>query len=326
MRPSTQSPTTSQDTLMTATVIQPNQAYEQSLLRANKVNWKIEDVIGGDKHLDFTKRFMPESLVRINPITCLNETEKLILNQIRGNSYLHLFGLVEEFIVPCIINHVKTTGLADITAAQALLHFAEEESKHIRLFRCFAEEFEAGFGSPCGGIGPVQDIADAVLQHHPLGVVLVILYIEWMTQYHYLASVRDNSSESLDPQFCSLLRNHWLEEAQHTTLDALMVDQLVRELEPCEVDAGVEDFFKLVEFLNGGLMMQVKLDLESLAAATGRTFTVAEQQEIQAIQERSYRWTFIGSGMTHTRFVETFKQFGESQQARLSATAERYCH
>lgn len=309
---------------MTATVIKPNPAYQQSLLRASKVNWKVEDIIGGDKRLDFTKQFMPEVLSWVNDITCLNAAEKLILNQIRGNSYLHLFGLVEEFIVPCVIDHVKKIGLADIITTQALLHFAEEESKHIRLFRRFAEEFEAGFGSRCEGIGPVEDIANVVLQHRPLGVMLIILYVEWMTQYHYLVSVRDNSSENLDPQFCSLLRNHWLEEAQHTTLDTLMVEQLVQELEPCEVDAGVEDFFKLIEFLNGGLMMQVQLDLESLTRATRRAFTEVEKQEIRSAQECSYQWAFIGSGISHARFVETFKQFGESQQARLSAVAESY--
>jgi hypothetical protein len=216
-------------------------------------------------------------------------------------------------------------GLVDISATQALLHFAEEESKHIRLFRRFTEEFEIGFGSRCDGIGPVQDIANAVLQHHPLGVVLTILYIEWMTQYHYLASIRDNVSESLDPQFCSLLRNHWLEESQHATLDTLMVERLVQQLDQSEVDAGVEDFFKVIEFLNGGLMMQVQLDLESLTRATGRTLTEVERQEIQTVQEKSYQWMFIGSGVTHTQFVETFKQVSPAQQHQLSKVAEIYC-
>jgi hypothetical protein len=309
---------------MTAITIKHNQGYEQVLNRAAKVNWRIEDIIGGDKRLDFSRRFMPEVLARVNEISCLNEAEKLILNQIRGNSYLHLFGLIEEFIVPSVLDHVKTTGLADIMATQALLHFAEEESKHIRLFRRFAEEFEIGFGSRCDGIGPVQDIANAVLQHRPLGVMLIILYAEWMTQYHYLASIRDNTSENLDPQFCSLLRNHWLEESQHATLDTLMVEHLIQQLDQSEVDAGVEDFFKLIEFLNGGLMMQVQLDLESLTRSTGRTFTEAEKQEIQAVQEKSYRWTFIGSGVTHPQFVDTFKQVSPAQQQRLSEVAESY--
>ncbi|MBD1846585.1 hypothetical protein H6F89_24810 [Cyanobacteria bacterium FACHB-63] len=310
---------------MTTIATTPNQAYAQSLSRAVKVNWQVEDIIGGDKRLDFSKRFMPEVLARVNDITCLSEAEKLILNQIRGNSYLHMFGLVEEFIVPSVLDHVKATGLSDITATQALLHFAEEESKHIRLFRRFAEEFEIGFGSRCDGIGPIKEIVDAVLQHRPLGVMLIILYIEWMTQYHYLASIRDNAIESLDFQFCSLLRNHWLEESQHTALDTLMVKHLVQQLEPSEVEAGVEDFFKLIEFLNGGLMGQVQLDLESLSRATGRTFTELERQEILSVQEKSYHWTFIGSGLTHTQFVATFKQVSPAQQQRLFQVAEMYC-
>ena len=309
---------------MTATAIAPNQAYAQSLYRSGRVNWQVEDIIGGDKRLDFSKRFLPEALVRVEEITCLNPEEKLILNQIRSNSYLHIFGLVEEFIVPTVLNHVNSQGLNNITATQALLHFAEEESKHIRLFRRFAEEFERGFGSCCEGIGPIPEIVDAVMQHHPLGVILIILYIEWMTQYHYLASIRENFSEDLDPQFCSLLRNHWLEEAQHATLDTLMVEQLVQELETAEIEAGVEDFFKILEFLNGGLKMQMQLDLESLARATGRTFTESECQEIQAIQERSYDWTFIGSGIGHAKFVKTFQQVSPSAQAQLAKVSTQY--
>ncbi|WP_017302055.1 hypothetical protein [Nodosilinea nodulosa] len=88
---------------------------------------------------------------------CLTRCDRSypIADQIRGNSYLHLFGAVEEAIVPSVLNQVKTTGLNDIIATQALLHFAEEESKHIRLFRRFAEEFELGFSGRCDGIGPV---------------------------------------------------------------------------------------------------------------------------------------------------------------------------
>jgi len=52
-----------------------------------------------------------------------------------------------------------------------------------------------------------------VLSHDPLGVALVILHIEWMSQRHYVESVR--SDERLDPLFKSLLKHHWLEEAQH---------------------------------------------------------------------------------------------------------------
>lgn len=104
-----------------------------------------------------------------------------------------------------------------------------------------------------------------------------------------------------------------------------MVEQLVQRLEPAEIEAGVEDFFKLIEFLNGGLMMQAQLDLESLSRAIRRTLTETEQQQIKVVQERSYRWTFVGSGLTHSQFMETFNQISPAQQARLSKMAEAYC-
>src|SRR5215204_4468979 len=72
--------------------------YRSTLENSVRVNWKLEDVIGGDKRLDFTKRFMPESLVRVDELTFLNDAEKRILNQIHGNTYLTIFGIVEEFI------------------------------------------------------------------------------------------------------------------------------------------------------------------------------------------------------------------------------------
>jgi hypothetical protein len=313
---------------MTATLLHPTATpaitFAESLQRAARVNWSIDDILGAEHHLDFSKHFLPDALARVDGIRCLNHEEKRILNQIRGNSYLHLFALVEEFILPTVLGQVETNGLDDITASQALLHFAEEESKHIRLFRRFAADFEAGFGSHCACIGPTREIAAAVLQHSPLGVLLTTLFLEWMTQSHYLSSVQGKEGVELDPQFCSLLRHHWLEEAQHAALDTLMLDQLVRTLGPGQVRTGAEDLFRIAELLEGGLQAQVNLDLTSLERATGRRLNEAEIQEVSSIQRDSYLWTFLGSGLSHPRFVESFAQVSPDHLDRLVATAARY--
>ena len=83
-------------------------------------------------------------------IRCLSPGEKLKLNQIRGFTYLYLFGLVEEYIVPSVIDHTRREADGDDDERRALLHFAEEEAKHIQLFKWFVREFEDGFGTPCG--------------------------------------------------------------------------------------------------------------------------------------------------------------------------------
>ncbi|MEM9949061.1 MAG: hypothetical protein AAF810_23755 [Cyanobacteria bacterium P01_D01_bin.36] len=59
---------------------------------------------------------MPEQLSHTGEIACLSPAEQLKLNQIRGNSYLHLFGLVEEFILPLVVDHAKTVSNSDIEA------------------------------------------------------------------------------------------------------------------------------------------------------------------------------------------------------------------
>jgi hypothetical protein len=126
------------------------------------------------------------------------------------------------------------------STATTLLQFANEEAKHIHLFKSFRTEFEAGFGMTCPVIGP-EDIAKTGLAHEPLSVALLVLQVEWMTQSH-LDSVHDNRVP--DPLFRSLLKHHWMEEAQHAKLDTLMVEalaegrsleELVRAAEGCNI-------------------------------------------------------------------------------------------
>src|ERR687895_2621183 len=155
--------------------------YQSVLAASEMIHWRIEDIIGGEKRLDFRKPFMPESLARVEPLTLLNSDEKRILNQIRGNAYLTIFGLVEEFILPFVLDHARPQLSGDDYRVRALLQFAGEEAKHIQLFKRFRQEFEKGFGSKCDFIGPAEEISRFVLSHSPLGVGITILHIEWMT-------------------------------------------------------------------------------------------------------------------------------------------------
>ena len=74
---------------------------------AFSVRWRVEDIIGGDKRLDFKRPFLPESLARVDSMDFLTSREKLLFNQIRGYGYLYTFGMVEEFILPFVLDHVR---------------------------------------------------------------------------------------------------------------------------------------------------------------------------------------------------------------------------
>jgi len=137
--------------------------YQDTLAASVKANWRVEDIIGGDKRLDFTKPFMPDSLARVNSIEFLSDDEKMLLNQIRGYGYLYTFGLVEEFILPFVLDHVRPHLSEDDYRTRALLQFAAEEAKHIHLFKKFAEEFNQGFVTYCETIGPAEEIEGGVV-------------------------------------------------------------------------------------------------------------------------------------------------------------------
>ncbi len=221
-----------------------------------------------------------------------------------------------------MLDHARPQLHADDSRVRALLGFASEEAKHIQLFQRFREEFERGFGSHCEVIGPPQEIARAVLAHHPLAVALTILHIEWMTQRHYVDSVRDDAA--LDPQFRSLLRHHWMEEAQHAKLDTLMVETLAGICRPEEIDRACDEYAEIGALLDGGLQRQVELDLEALQRATGRRLDDAERERFVAVQRQATRWTFLGSGMTHPRFLAVVEKLRPAARVRIEAMAATF--
>jgi len=297
--------------------------YQATLAASEKINWRVEDIIGGERRLDFTKPFLPESLARVEPLSFLSPSEKLILNQIRGYGYLYTFGLVEEFILPFVLDHARPLLHGDDHRVRALLRFAGEEAKHIHLFKQFRQEFEAGFSTVCAVIGPPQEIGRAVLSHHPLAVALVIAQIEWMTQRHYTDSVADD--QNLDPQFKSLLKHHWMEESQHAKLDTLMVEALGAACTDADIDRAIEEYLQIGALLDGGLLQQVQFDMESFRRATGRDLNEREREMFVKVQQQAIRWTFLGSGMTHANFLATLEDLRQGSRDKVAQIALAFC-
>src|SRR5262245_17571595 len=110
------------------TTMKSRYSFKQVLENAEKIRWRVEDIIGGDKHLDFQRPFLPESLARVASMDFLSDREKLLLNQIRGHGYLYTFGLVEEFILPFVLDHVRPHLNENDYRTRALLQFAGEEA------------------------------------------------------------------------------------------------------------------------------------------------------------------------------------------------------
>ena len=300
-----------------------NYTYQAALEASERIGWRVEDIIGGEKRLDFAKPFMPDSLAQTKRLSFLSPEEQRTLNQIRGHEYLSMFGLVEEFILPYVVDHARAQLSGnDDCRIRALLQFAGEEAKHIHLFKQFRQQFEEGFGSPCDFIGPAEDVKRFVLSHSPLGVGIMILHIEWITLRHYIEGVRDN--QDLDPQFKSLLKHHWLEESQHTKLDTLIVEALAADLTDKEIDQAFQEYAEIGAFLNNGITQQAEFDVDSFVKATERNLSKGRRNELTAAVVKGMRWTYLGTGMTHPNFLATVEQISPEAREGIEKMAPAF--
>ena len=295
--------------------------YKAVLASSLRAQWELDDVLAPEQELDFSRDFMPEALARTASAPGVsNADERRMLNHIAAYQYLCYFGSVEEFILPFLMDHARPMLREDDYRVRALLNFASEEAKHIHLFNRYREAFERGFPFQCQMLGPREVLAQRVLSHHPLAVGLIILMIEWMTQAHYVGSIRDDSD--IDPLFKSLFKHHWMEEAQHAKLDTLIVDALAEQRPERELAQVTNEFFQIAGFLEKSLQIQARFNVESLERGLGRTIDGRDALIVQ--QYRAARWTYLISGLTHDRFKATLEATSPKMAARIAAaTAPR---
>jgi hypothetical protein len=293
-------------------------SYDLSLQSSIKNAWTIDDVFQG-RDFDFTKPFLPERIAGVSGIACLNPDERRMLNQIRANSYCHIFAFVEEFIVPLVVDQARADVYGNETRLWALLRFAEEEVKHQEMLHRAGQQFEAGLGVSCDLVPGREAVAGAVLTTSPLAALLLTSMIEWFTQLHYVEHVRDRGE--LDQLFRDLLRFHWIDESRHARMDSLLIDEIAADLSADQRDQAISELLELGTAVDRLLAQQVEMDINTLERATRRTFNQSDREDIRVRQQRAYRWTFLVSGLEHPNFVRIVDRLSTTGSERLAQAA-----
>jgi hypothetical protein len=119
--------------------------------------------------------------------------------------------------------------------------------------------------------------------------------------------------------FESLLKHHWMEEAQHAKLDTLIVDALAEGCSEERIDSAVTEFFQIAGYLDACLKAQASLNIDALEKAIGRT--LPDRAAIIEQQHQAARWTYLGSGMVHDRFRATLNAMSPKAAARVARVA-----
>lgn len=298
-----------------------NYDYKTCITNSERVSWKLDDIMREGAKLDLTRRLLPASLAA-RPIECLSEKEQLILNQIAGNAYLNLFAFVEEFILATVVQHAQAEMFGDHDVIRALVRFADEELKHQRLFERYRRSFDASFGHPAAVLETAAEVAGVVLGKSPIGVMVIILHIELMTQDHYTQSVKTDTS--IDPLFATLLEKHWLEESQHARIDALELARLVNAATPAQIDQGITDYCDLLGAFDGLLKMQAEMDVSTLGAVVGRAFDEKEAAAIVAAQHAGYRRTFLVAGIRNTQFAGVIEKMDAGRAKDVASLGDAF--
>lgn len=302
--------------------------YATCVKNSERASWRVDDVMPVDTRLDFSRPFLPESLVPNASLEFLSEADKLKLNQISGNAYLNLFAFVEEYILVTVVQHAQAEMFGDRDAIRALVRFADEEVKHQRLFERYRAAFDRDFPSPAEVLETAAEVAQVILSKSPIAVMMITLHIEQMTQHHYTECVKDN--RDMDRLFASILKHHWLEESQHAKIDALELAKLVAVATPAAISKAFDDYLDILAAFDGLLAQQAEMDVRSLGRATGRGtatetgFSAEETERIQRSQLQGYRRTFVWYGMTNPMFVAALREMSPEGAARVEARVAHF--
>jgi hypothetical protein len=292
--------------------------YARVIEVSQRVRWEIErDVIRG-RGFDYGKTFLPTGLSLVDESDFLSPADQRLLSQVQGRSYAYIFGLVERFIAAKVMQVAQAKALDDQVALEALVRMTDEELKHQALFRRLETMMAADMPSGYVMTADANAVALAVLGMSSWAVLALTLDIELFTQAHYRASIEPDAN--LSALWKDVFLFHWREESQHAILDELeLIDEDAR-LNKAQRDTAVGDLITLVGAVDGILQAQAAADARYFIAIAGSSFNDAQQQQIQALVLKAYRWQYIVSGVMEPRFQKVlFALVDEAQGARIQA-------
>jgi hypothetical protein len=295
--------------------------YAKCIEISKKVRWDIDKDVIRSREFDFSKKFLPDGLSKIDKLDFFTNDEQRFLSQIQGRTYANMFGFVERFIVAKILEVSRNHWLGDQVALEALVRFCDEELKHQELFRRI--ELMIAPGMPPGYTfrWDPNEVAAAVLSKSTWAVLGLIYEIELFTQTHYKESIAQD--EHLSELYKDVFLFHWKEEVTHAFMDELEWPIEDQKLTPIEREQAVTELIELVSDVDGILQAQAAADVKYFSQNCGRSFSKEEMEKMLTEVLAAYRWQYIFSGTTHHSFTVLLNNLTtEGQRQRLGEALE----
>jgi hypothetical protein len=274
--------------------------YAMCIEVSKRVRWDIDkDVIRG-REFDFSKKFLPDGLSRVDRLEFLNEDQRRLLSQTQGRTYANMFGFVERFIVAKVLEVTRDHWLDDQVALEALIRFCDEELKHQELFRRIEPMLAKGMPEGYRFLPHPNEVAAAVLENSTWAVLGLILEIELFTQEHYKQSMEPD--ENLSALYKDIFLFHWKEETTHAIMDELEWPREDEKLSPEARDRAVDELIGLVAAVDGILQVQTQADVTYFVKTSGVSLRPEEMERLKSGLLKAYRYQYIFSGVEHPRY------------------------
>lgn len=307
------------------TVVAPHPAsahtarYAQTVRSAKKSEWQIDRDLLQGRTFDFSRKFLPDGLSRVDRLEFLSQDEARLLSQVQGRTYAYIFGLVERFISAKMLDQGRAHAFGDQSALEALVRFSNDEIKHQELFRRMEAMIAAQQPAGYRQVADPNDVARAVLAASTWSVLALTCHIELFVQSHYVESI--GPGEALCPLFKDVFKFHWTDESRHVVLDELEWQDEHLRLTPAEHDQAVNDLIALVAAVDGILQAQSAADAEYFTRIVGRRFSEDEVAQIKTGVLGAYRWQYIISGVRHRHFGKLLTSMTTPEQMARIQTA-----
>src|SRR6185437_14592316 len=286
--------------------------YAQVVRLSKKAEWQIDRDLLRGLTFDFSRKFLPDGLSRIDRLPFLSAEEARLLSQIQGRTYAYIFGLVERFISAKMLDQGRAHIFGDQLALEALVRFSNDEIKHQELFRRMETMIGAEMPAGYRQVADANDVARAVLAASTWSVLALTCHIELFVQAHYTEAIA--AQEELCPLFKDVFKYHWKDESRHVVLDELEWKDEHSKLSPAERDQAVNDLIALGGAVDGILQTQSASDADYFIRNVSRALSVEETAQIEASVLNAYRWQYIVSGVRHPHFGRLLASMTTSAQ------------
>jgi hypothetical protein len=292
--------------------------YAKCIEVSKRVRWDIDRDVIRDRQFDFSKKFLPDGLSKVDQLAFLDDDERRLFSQVQGRTYANMFALVERFIGAKVLEISRGHWLGDQVALEALVRLTDEELKHQEMFRRLERMIAPGMPAGYHFLPQPNDVAQAVLTASTWAVLALTCDIELFSQAHYRSSIDPDTQ--LDPLWKDVFLFHWREESQHAILDEMEWLREDAKLDPQQRDRAVDELIGLVGAVDGIAQMQARADAEYFVQVAGRGFDKAQAPAIQSTMLDGYRWQYIVSGVQDPRFLEILgSMINAAQGARINA-------